>query len=558
MDTSDYTLLAILALAAITSVTAAALGLPRIARILRAPSPAGRSSGIGWVLAVALLLRLGVALRPLPTLDLLFIPDDTYYSLSIARSLAHGLGPTADGVRPTSGFQPLWVALLVPSFLATAQPDGPVRVALVLGALLDGLTVVPLWRLGRRLAGDTAGLAAAAIWAISPVAIGNALCGLETALALFATAVAVEMWCQAHDRPGHLRYAIAGVATGLALLARVDTASLALLLGVTTLGSRRRRFLPAAVTTATLVVLPWWLYCARHFGSAVPESGAALRTLLTLSQSWVMTPWIGAVFGAAALAGPPFLDVPAVHMAVLALPPLAPAVLALTLGAVLLACARVARLRGPAPLAALLLHAIVIWGFYSFYLPAFWFFRRYLAPTQLVLALVAGAIWALAPGGRGGRGGRGARAILAVAMIAALGLSFRWLLWTPSASPDSGVLGAKGYRAPVEELLRSVPPGSHIGAFQSGALSYFRPAGVSISNLDGVVDGAAATALRDGQLASFARSRHITHLIDWDLNLDLFRRQAGEEVALKVLATTTHPQGADTLRLVRLDQPASR
>jgi len=57
---------------------------------------------------VGLVFRVAVAFRPLAVLDRLFVPDDTYYTLSIARSLAHGLGPTVGGGAPlTNGFQPL-------------------------------------------------------------------------------------------------------------------------------------------------------------------------------------------------------------------------------------------------------------------------------------------------------------------------------------------------------------------------------------------------------------------------------------------------------------------
>ena len=66
------------------------------------------------VAAAALLLRGLLASRSSLALDRLFVPDDTYYTLEIARSIARGLGPTVDGVHLTSGFQPLLAFLLVP------------------------------------------------------------------------------------------------------------------------------------------------------------------------------------------------------------------------------------------------------------------------------------------------------------------------------------------------------------------------------------------------------------------------------------------------------------
>ena len=76
-----------------------------------------RIFALGAVIVSAVYLWVGV--QPLLFLDRIFVHDDTYYILAIARSLAQGLGPSADGVIPTSGFQPLGTFLLVPVFWLT-------------------------------------------------------------------------------------------------------------------------------------------------------------------------------------------------------------------------------------------------------------------------------------------------------------------------------------------------------------------------------------------------------------------------------------------------------
>jgi hypothetical protein len=77
---------------------------------------------VGWssfpaalvaVLALNLVVRLAVILRPLDEVDNLTIPDDAYLSLQIARNIAHGLGPWYS-TGYTSGFQPLY-ALALPA-----------------------------------------------------------------------------------------------------------------------------------------------------------------------------------------------------------------------------------------------------------------------------------------------------------------------------------------------------------------------------------------------------------------------------------------------------------
>src|SRR5262245_47671310 len=80
------------------------------------PAPAGDRPLLG-LLAAGLLLRLGLAWAPFTYLaERGPLIDDAFYSLSVARNLAAGVGPTADGVHETSGFQPLYTLLLVPLY----------------------------------------------------------------------------------------------------------------------------------------------------------------------------------------------------------------------------------------------------------------------------------------------------------------------------------------------------------------------------------------------------------------------------------------------------------
>ena len=72
---------------------------------------------------VGLVIRLAVLARSLTIIDRLFVPDDTYYTLTIARSMAHGHGPTTDGSTLTSGFQPLLGFVMTPVFWLTNSAD---------------------------------------------------------------------------------------------------------------------------------------------------------------------------------------------------------------------------------------------------------------------------------------------------------------------------------------------------------------------------------------------------------------------------------------------------
>ena len=227
------------------------------------------SSGLG--------LRVAFVVRTLPVLDRLFVPDDTYYTLTIARSLADGHGPTFDGIRLTSGFQPLLGFLMTPVFWFTDSTDVGLRVDLVLLVVIDTLTILVLAWVAYRLAGGVAAVVAAVIWALSPVAISMALGGLETSLAIFTQVGLVAIWIHARERGGTVRWVIVGVVAGLAVLARIDTIALVGLLALLQLWRGPRRELVSAGIAGVVVLAPWWIYCVVTFGTPFPTSGTAVH-----------------------------------------------------------------------------------------------------------------------------------------------------------------------------------------------------------------------------------------------------------------------------------------
>jgi hypothetical protein len=128
----------------------------------------GTVAAVGGITALGFVFRVAVLVRPIGVVDKLFIPDDTYYTLTIARSIAHGHGPTVDGHTLTSGFQALLGFLMVPVFWVTDNPDTALRLDLAFLVVVDTATIVVLAWVAYRFAGRVAAVAAAALWAISP------------------------------------------------------------------------------------------------------------------------------------------------------------------------------------------------------------------------------------------------------------------------------------------------------------------------------------------------------------------------------------------------------
>lgn len=485
---------------------------------------------------LALLLRLAMAARSLSVVDRLFVPDDAYYTLAIARSLAEGTGPSADsGATVTTGFQPLIAFLTAPAFWFTDDPGWPLRTVLVLLALADAVVVVLLARLAARAAGPVAAIVAAALWAVSPYAMSVSLNGLESTLALAMSLALVEVWCAARGRPGLRAWVAVGVLAGLALLSRVDTVFLVGLLGLIELCTGQVRRVAVAAVTAFAVALPWWAYSVALTGSPVPESGAAVQELVAVHRGVGMDVADSLGLAVGRVVGAPVIDLPALRAALVEQPSRA---LAATVAlCVVLAAAAVwggtRRVTGrpQLPLLALGLHAVALVLFYGVVNAAPWFFDRYLVTVAAVLTLVvAGLLGGVASWAGSGRGRLAtappallaAVGAVAIGMVAAASLdTARLLRLQPEGTLDGGYEGAKGYAEVAQEVLAQLPPGAVVGSLQSGALGYFAqyaPQGVQVVNLDGVVDGRAARALADDRLPDYMYERGVTHFADWPFN----------------------------------------
>jgi 4-amino-4-deoxy-L-arabinose transferase-like glycosyltransferase len=174
---------------------------------------------------------------------------------------------------PAADHPPLTVLVLTPvSWLVEHAPlDAVIKEPLhdhvrehrytmaVLGTLLVALVGL----LGRRIGGDTVGLVAAAIAAVSPniwVNDGLVMSETLTALTVVGTLFAALWW---RERPSTRRAAVVGALCGLAILARVEFALLVPLLVLVfafTLRrpwSERRKQALVAVGVALVVIAPW-------------------------------------------------------------------------------------------------------------------------------------------------------------------------------------------------------------------------------------------------------------------------------------------------------------
>jgi Predicted membrane protein (DUF2079) len=244
------------------------------------------------VLAAAAAVHFAVAALDFPTLARNgFLYDDSFYDFQIARNIAHGDGPSFDGTHLTNGFQPLYVALLVPLYwVAGSNETLPIHAALALSALCSVASAYLLYRILARRVSEMVAVVSAAAWSLSPIVMRQTANGLETSLALLMLAATVFFYLEKvrpEARMERRRLVVMGLLAGGCVLARADLGFLVLAMFLDFLLVRRGRRaghawrgeLAVAGATGLLMCVPWMIYGVLAVGSPFPESGRATRFL---------------------------------------------------------------------------------------------------------------------------------------------------------------------------------------------------------------------------------------------------------------------------------------
>jgi hypothetical protein len=248
------------------------------------------SRKILWILiAITVVTRLALALRPEAKLASRTYIEDSYYAFNTAYHIAEGHGITADGIHPTNGVQPLIVFLYVPFFAITHGDKWlAIRLIFILITLIEIASIIVVARLLRRLScfeeeevpwWQKPWIMGAAMWTFLYPLLWHHANGLETGL--YALMILGSMHYYAGIRVKQQEdkltsWVILGALLGITVLARIDAVFLVGGIGLTELIRRKAKSIPQMIVmgvVAFIVSSPWWLYNYTQFGSFMPISG---------------------------------------------------------------------------------------------------------------------------------------------------------------------------------------------------------------------------------------------------------------------------------------------
>ena len=168
-----------------------------------------------------------------------FVRDDAYYYFKVAQNIVEGNGSTFDGINTTNGYHPLWMLICIPIFaLAKYDLILPLRVLLMVIAMIHAATSVMLYRLIKNHLSHAVAILAAVFWSFDEYIHATVYkMGLETPIAVFSVVLMIYMlskfekqWRNNQVTLKHI--AGFGLLAALAMFSRLDLVFFAVIIGV--------------------------------------------------------------------------------------------------------------------------------------------------------------------------------------------------------------------------------------------------------------------------------------------------------------------------------------
>ncbi len=476
---------------------------------------------------LALLIRVSIASQDLAYIDRLFLPDDTFYILAISENIYKGNGPSTDGIIQSNGFQPLITLFHAPLFFLSEDKNMIASMAIFESAIFGSISTIIIGLIALRLRNPLTALLAMVLWTFSPSIIQNDVNGLETSLSGLICLLIIYQLLKINEKKAYSRLVLIGFLCGLALQARVDSCFLVCLVGIYGLKHWGLKPVSIIVFAAIITVTPWWIYSYFTFGSIVPESGAAVKQIINILVTSNPQSWLVPIFAIVKLTE--VYSVPGVGL----MYQLTNTVLMICI--ILHATYRIVKVSHQKDSVLLLaISALILFLFYLFYLPAYWFFERYFywiyAVLILLLALFLEQLIQQSQTEK--KKFKLAALLIYFSYLTTTALmSFTFYFSQPESVPKINLSGAKGYRDAALKILQEIPENTVIGASQSGAINYYSGDARRVINLDGVVNHEAYLAIKNNTMDHYMRDNNIRYFADWEASLDFMQIVSNDKIA---------------------------
>ena len=501
----------------------------------------GEGGAARWLFWLSVLVTVAAASyaisRPLTWL-VRFVPDDAFYYLKIASTIASEGRSSFDGVNPTTGYHPGWMLLVVILANLFHGKMALLRASLATALVLHVAAGYVLSRVFRRWMSAQWSWIGGACWILNPLPVMLALEGMEASLSVLALTVA--LWVYVALIEPHLEsrsipswnLACLGAAFGLCMLARTDAVVLCAVVVAALLWklSWRGRLDLIAVTggVTVLTVIPWFAYSRWATGALLQHSGSMkmlwarkehtgglAAAWLYLTSEWLTYPlwektvdrlghkwpWERSIIGAVA-----------------------------TFGLLLAVWRGLARreTRALASTALVLLAGTMLTG--AIYGLLFtdrqdWYRGQ---PGLILYVVLYGTIVYAFLDRRGGRQGT----VIGGLSVAVCAATLLVVVLTANSYPwQRDVLESQ----PVFERL--VPEGQTIGCFNAGIPAYFSDR--RITNLDGLVNNTVYPYYQRDQFDRYLRDAGIGYIADEDLSMVRAMLFVKEPLPMEVLASAS-------------------
>jgi hypothetical protein len=252
-------------------------------------------------------LHLYIALSPSSSLLNWYSNDDAFYYFKVATNITGGHGVTFDGINRTNGFHPLWMLVCIPVFwLVQFNLFLPLRLLVMVSALLNAGTGIFIFRLLRRFLSNETAAITALIWLFLPSIYGIVVQnGMETCISAFFLVLLLYLvvkWRQ--EKTSLIQIFILGLVAGLAILARLDNIFVVALLGMWfALGTASAYLRTVVVGDLALIFISGLLsyYIRLHPGADYAQNSTSLPWLIGIS--FLVKPVLLFLFGMYELPG---------------------------------------------------------------------------------------------------------------------------------------------------------------------------------------------------------------------------------------------------------------